>query len=222
MDSKQPAHFVDLEKYIPSIKLDIVYARTDNFLGQKFYEIQKAFLVKEAADALKLVQENISEHGLGLLVFDAYRPWSVTQQFWELAKKRDPNMLNYLADPQKGSVHNRGCAVDISFYNLVTGQEISMPSKFDEMNESAHTHYERQPRGGEQDQVFEQQKYYRDLLQNKMNEFGFRGIKNEWWHFNFVGLNLNSANSLLAYERYPIENFSLLELAEQVQQSLNP
>lgn len=162
---------VDLENYA-GLKFDICYARTDNFLGEKFYNIAKAFLLRHVAEDLYKAHQALVPHGCGLLIYDGYRPWSVTKQFWD---KATPEVRQFLANPEHGSSHNRGCAVDLTLYSLKTGEAISMPSGFDEMNEKAWPDYQ----GGT-----EEQRYYRDLLRTMMEAHGFTGIKNEWWHFN--------------------------------------
>jgi len=162
---------IDLETY-SGLKFDIRYARTDNFLGEQVYALAKAFLLKHVADDLYKVHEALRVHGFGLLIFDGYRPWSVTKHFWDNSSDHD---RQFLADPEKGSSHNRGCAVDLSMYSLSTGEAVTMPSDFDEMNEKSYPDYP----GGTEDQ-----RRYRDLLQETMKAHGFKGIKNEWWHFN--------------------------------------
>jgi D-alanyl-D-alanine dipeptidase len=162
---------VDLENY-SGLKFDIRYARTDNFLGKKVYQLAKAYLLKHVAEDLNRVHQSLAPHGCGLLIFDGYRPWSVTKLFWDLSSEHD---RQFLADPEKGSSHNRGCAIDLTLYSLQTGEAITMPSDFDEMNEKSYPDYT----GGT-----EEQRYYRDLLQTMMLAHGFQGIKNEWWHFN--------------------------------------
>ena len=164
---------VDLEKF-SGLKFDIRYARTDNFLGEKVYTLAKSFLLKHVAEDLYKVHQALAPHGCGLLIFDGYRPWSVTKLFWDKSNTHD---RQFLADPEVGSSHNRGCAVDLSMYFLKTGAAVTMPSDFDEMNEKSYPDYS----GGT-----EEQRHYRDLLQTMMKAYGFTGIKNEWWHFNHI------------------------------------
>ena len=111
--------------------------------------------------------------GVGLLVFDAYRPWSVTKQFWD---ETPPSKRAFVADPRQGSKHNRGCAVDLSFYDLATGREIAMPSSYDEFSERASPRYT----GGTK-----KQRRWRDLLRAAMESEGFTVDKGEWWHFDY-------------------------------------
>lgn len=162
--------FVDLENY--PFGLDIRYARADNFLGRAVYSSEKAFLQKPVADSLKLAHRELERHGFGILVFDGYRPWSVTKVFWDAA---DENQRQFLAHPERGSIHNRGCAVDCSLFRIKDGREIQMPSEFDEMNGTAWSDY---PGGSDEARGM------RDLLISTMHGEGFKVLKNEWWHFN--------------------------------------
>ena len=162
---------VDLESY-SGFKFDIRYARSDNFLGKQVYPLAKAFLLKHVADDLYRVHQALVPLGYGLLIYDGYRPWSVTKLFWDESSEHD---RQFLANPETGSSHNRGCAVDLSMYHLKTGEPVIMPSDFDEMNEKSYPDYQ----GGTSEQ-----RALRDLLQETMKLHGFIGISNEWWHFN--------------------------------------
>jgi D-alanyl-D-alanine dipeptidase len=164
---------VDLEKFISRINLDIKYATKDNSLGIQVYNEPKAFLRLPAAYALKKVQEDLNKKGLGLKIFDAYRPYSVTVLFYEKIKDTD-----YVASPWEGSRHNRGCAVDVTIINLKTGKELEMPTKFDDFTFKAHPDYDGIP-----DTV----KGNRTLLINVMKKYGFTQFPTEWWHFDFSG-----------------------------------
>jgi zinc D-Ala-D-Ala dipeptidase len=164
---------VDLEKFIPQIKLDIKYATKDNIVGMPVYKKPKAFLRLPAAYALKKVQADLNKKGLGLKIYDAYRPYSVTVLFYEKIKDTD-----YVASPWEGSRHNRGCAVDVTIIDLKTGKELEMPTKFDNFTLKAHPDYKDIP-----DTV----KSNRTLLFNEMKKFGFTQFPTEWWHFDFSG-----------------------------------
>lgn len=161
---------VDLGHY--PFGLDIRYARADNFHGSAVYPFEAAFLQRPVAEALLRVHNGLESFGYGILVFDGYRPWSVTKIFWDAA---DENQRQFLANPDRGSVHNRGCAVDCSMFRLKDGTEVRMPSEFDEMNETAWSVYA----GGSAET-----RAARDLLIRSMHAQGFKVIKNEWWHFN--------------------------------------
>jgi D-alanyl-D-alanine dipeptidase len=164
---------VDLEKFIPRIKLDIKYATKDNFSGMKVYDKPRAFLRLPAAYALKKVQAELNKKGLGLKIYDAYRPYSVTVLFYDKIKDTD-----YVASPWQGSRHNRGCAVDVTIINLKTGKELEMPTKIDDFSLKAHPDYQDIP-----DTV----KNNRALLFNVMKKNGFTRFPTEWWHFDFSG-----------------------------------
>jgi zinc D-Ala-D-Ala dipeptidase len=164
---------VDLSKLDPAIRLDIKYATADNFARRAVYPEARAFLQRPAADALLRAHRALREKGFGLLVFDGYRPWSVTKLFWDITP---PSRREFVADPAKGSKHNRGCAVDLSLYDLKTGREVEMPSPFDEGSEKSYPDYT----GGSA-----QQRNMRDLLRSTMEKEGFTVEPNEWWHFNY-------------------------------------
>ncbi len=146
---RQP-DLVELVKLDPTIKLDIHYASDNNFMGTPFYSQARAFMQKPAAEALVRANRKLHEQGYGLLIFDGYRPWYVTKMFWD---GTPVSGHPYVADPSQGSKHNRGCAVDLTAYDLRTGQPLDMPSGYDEMSERAHSDYaggtratKRQPR----------------------------------------------------------------------------
>jgi D-alanyl-D-alanine dipeptidase len=165
---------VDLEKFIPGIKIDIRYATTNNFLGTAEYSKDaRAYLRLPAAIALKKVQEDLNKKGLGLKIYDAYRPYSITVVFWEKVKDS-----NYVSSPWQGSRHNRGCAVDLTIINMKTGKELEMPTQFDDFSVKAHPDYKN---------VSETIKANRTLLFDVMAKYGFRKFPTEWWHFDFSG-----------------------------------
>ncbi len=181
---------VELVKLDKTIKLDIRYATTNNFTGRAVYTETRAFLQRPAADALVRVSKKVRQQGYGLVVFDGYRPWAVTKIFWDItpADKRD-----FVADPAKGSRHNRGCAVDLSLYELQTGREVEMPSAYDEMTERAHIDYQ----GGEP-----AARRLRALLRNAMEAEGFKVYALEWWHYDYKD-----------WRAYPILNLSFAEIS---------
>lgn len=179
---------VDLEKYIPGIRTDIRYATKNNFTRQVIYTQPKAFARKPVALALRAVQDSLAKLGLGLLVFDAYRPYAATVRLFEIYPHP-----GFVADPAKGSRHNRGCAVDISLIELKTGKELNMPTEFDDFSERAHPHYMKLPA-----EVIKNRKFLFDI----MDHFGFDYLSTEWWHFDFRG-----------WEKFPLMDisFELLE-----------
>lgn len=172
-ENKREAELVEITKLDKTIKLDIRYATTNNFVGRAVYPEARAFLQKPAAEALVRVHRKLKRLGLGLVIFDAYRPWSITKLFWEVTP---PEKRRFVADPAVGSKHNRGCAVDLSLYDLKTGKLLPMPSEYDEFTERASPNY----MGGT-----EQERRNRDLLIKAMQEEGFIVNPYEWWHFDY-------------------------------------
>lgn len=169
----RPPEWVELKPSAGGLRLNIRYATADNFLGRAVYPPQaRAFLQRPAAEALLRAHARLKPLGLGLLVFDAYRPWSVTKLFWD-AVSGDERL--FVADPAIGSRHNRGCTVDLSLCHLDTGVEVEMPSAFDEMNEKAYPDYA----GGTREA-----RMMRDVLRQAMEAEGFAVHPREWWHFD--------------------------------------
>lgn len=166
-------NLVELVKLDSTILLDIRYATSNNFVGQPVYKEARAFLQKDAAHALMRINTSLKALGYGLLVFDGYRPWSVTKIFYDGTSKENKK---FVADPKEGSRHNRGCAIDVTLYDLKTKKEIQMPGVYDEMTERSYFDYT----GGT-----EEQRKMRDLLISKMQEEGFTVYKYEWWHFDY-------------------------------------
>lgn len=164
---------VELARLDPGIKLDVRYATTDNFLGQAVYPEARVFLQRPAAEALVRVNAALRGARLGLLVYDGYRPWSVTKIFWDSVSG---DQRNFVADPRLGSKHNRGCAVDLSLYDLNTGEPIAMPTDYDEMTTRAYPDYT----GGTP-----ASRRYRDHLRAVMTAKGFTVHPREWWHYDY-------------------------------------
>ncbi len=169
----RPADLIEPSRLDPTIKLDIRYATTRNFLGTPLYSEARAFLQRPAAEALVRVQRSLAPEGYGLLIHDAYRPWYVTRLFWDAMP---PELHRYVADPAQGSRHNRGCAVDLTLYDLKTGRALEMPSVYDEATERAYPTYT----GGTA-----AQRAARDLLRRHMEAQGFTVYEFEWWHFDY-------------------------------------
>lgn len=167
------ARMVDIKTINPNIVLDIRYATTNNFLGKKLYQVPKCALRKEVAIKLSKVQKDLEEMGLGLKVFDCYRPLSVTKQMWAILPD-----TRYVANPANGSRHNRGAAVDVTLIDFNTKKELEMPTAFDDFSEKAARDY-----FGNSPQV----KRNSDLLALKMQKYGFIPLITEWWHFDSVG-----------------------------------
>jgi zinc D-Ala-D-Ala dipeptidase len=167
------SELVELVKLDPTIKLDIRYATTNNFLGTPLYTQARAFLQKPAAEALVGAHHELERKGYGLIIHDGYRPWYITEIFW-LATPDDKKI--FVANPKEGSRHNRGCAVDLSLYDLKTGEEVKMPSGYDEMTKRAYADY---PGGTPEERA------RRALLREAMEKQGFQVFPPEWWHFDY-------------------------------------
>jgi D-alanyl-D-alanine dipeptidase len=183
---------VELVKLDPTIKLDIRYATTNNFLGTPLYTQARAFLQRPAAEAVVRAGRELATQGYGLMVYDGYRPWYVTEIFWN-ATPDDKKI--FVANPAEGSRHNRGCAVDISLYDLKTGKAEKMPSGYDEMTERAYPDYA----GGTDDE-----RARRAALRQAMEKQGFHVYPTEWWHFDYKD-----------WKQYPILNIKFEDLGSQ-------
>ena len=172
-DISDETTLVDIQSINPNIVLDIRYATTNNFLEQELYPVAKCALRKEVAEQLSKVQIDLEKIGFGLKVFDCYRPLSVTKKMWEVLPDS-----RYVANPARGSRHNRGAAVDVSLVDLKTGMELDMPTDFDDFSEKAWRDYD-----GNEPEV----KKNSDLLASMMKKHGFEPLITEWWHFDFEG-----------------------------------
>ncbi|UOQ97419.1 M15 family metallopeptidase [Hymenobacter sp. 5317J-9] len=164
---------VELQKLDPTIRLDIRYATARNFVGRPVYTQARAFLQRPAAEALVQVNQELAPLGYRLLVFDGYRPWRVTKTFWDITP---PDKKEFVADPSKGSRHNRGCAVDLSLWDVAAGREVPMTGEYDEMSPRSYAAYT----GGTPEQ-----RAARDLLRHHMEAHGFTVLPAEWWHFDY-------------------------------------
>ena len=180
---------IELIKLDRTIRLDIRYATSNNFLGKPVYKQARAFLQRPAAEALVRANKALRKNGYGLLIHDGYRPWSVTKMFWDAtpADKKE-----FVADPSQGSRHNRGCAVDLSLFDVRTGKAVTMPSGYDEMTERSHINYT----GGT-----DEQRRLRDMLRTAMEAEGFAVYEPEWWHYDYKD-----------WKEYPILNIAFSEI----------
>lgn len=165
--------WVDAEKTVPRTRLDIRYATADNFVGASFYPAARAFLQRPVTEALVRAAHRFEMEGLGLIIHDAYRPWSVTKMFWDATPD---HQREFVANPEKGSRHNRGTAVDVSLYDLATGKPVPFPSGYDEFSPRAAADYD----GG-----CGLERWYRDLLRCVLEAEGFKVYEAEWWHFDY-------------------------------------
>ena len=190
--NKREADLIELKKLDKTIKLDIRYATANNFVGRAVYPEARAFLQRPAAEALVRVHKLLKKEGLGIVIFDGYRPWAITKLFWEVVRE---DQRKYVADPAKGSKHNRGCAVDLSIYDLKTGWSVAMPSGFDEFTERASPDY----KGGTTEETAN-----RNKLRRLMEAEGFTVNANEWWHFDYKD-----------WESYAIYDISFAEASKK-------
>jgi D-alanyl-D-alanine dipeptidase len=179
-------NLVNIKKLNPTIILDIKYATADNFTHKVVYPSAHCYLCADAAQALNAVQKELQTMGLGLKIWDGYRPLAVQKIFWNLVPDE-----RYVANPAKGSRHNRGCAVDCTLIDK-HGKELLMPTAFDDFTDKAHADCMDVPLQAIKN---------RELLQKVMCKHGFKIMPFEWWHFDFAG-----------WEQYPILDVSFDEL----------
>ena len=175
-----------------TIKLDIRYATDNNFMGMALYDEPRAFLQRPAAEALVRVHEKLATYHYGLIIHDAYRPWYITKMFWDATPDQQKM---FVANPARGSRHNRGGAVDVALYDRQTGKAIAMISDYDEFSPRAYSDY----LGGTSPE-----REQRDLLRSMMEEEGFRVYDEEWWHFDYYD-----------WHKYPILNIPFHEIKDE-------
>lgn len=159
-----------LNNYVDRLVTDFKYMTPDNFTHQVLYTDPEAYVRLPVAIALRKVQQELLTNGMGLKVFDAYRPYSVTKKMWKVVPDE-----RYAANPSKGSGHNRGAAVDVTLVKISTGKELPMPTDFDDFSEKAHHSYTNLPRN-----ILEN----RALLKTTMEKHGFAALSTEWWHYS--------------------------------------
>jgi len=188
---KRTPDLVEVTKLDSTIHLDIRYASTNNFMGTPLYTQARAFLQRPAAEAVVRANRVLKPQGYGLLIHDAYRPWYVTKMFWDATPD---DKKKFVANPSEGSRHNRGCAVDITLYELKSGHEVEMPSGYDEMSERAYPDYP----GGTSEQ-----RRLRGVLRKTMEEQGFKVFEFEWWHFDYKD-----------WQQYPIMNVRFEDISK--------
>jgi len=178
---------VPLDKFIPGIRLDIRYATSNNIMHRPVYQMAAAFLRLPAAKALKDIQQQLKPMGYGLKIYDGYRPYRVTVDFYEAYHDS-----NFVASPYTGSRHNRGCAVDLTLIDLRTGMELEMPTAYDAFTKEA---------SATRSDVTEQARKNRKILQDVLLQHGFVIYPSEWWHFDFAG-----------WKAYPVMDIPFEEL----------
>jgi D-alanyl-D-alanine dipeptidase/CubicO group peptidase (beta-lactamase class C family) len=180
---------VELRSLDSTIRYDIRYATSNNFMGTPFYSSAHAFMQRDAAEAVVRAAAELRKLGDGLLIHDSYRPWYVTKMFWD---GTPPDKHMFVADPSRGSRHNRGAAVDLTLYDLETGAPIRMTGGYDEFSDRSYPLY---PGGTSL------QRWYRDFLRHAMEAQGFIVNDTEWWHFDFQD-----------WRSYPIGNLTFEQL----------
>ena len=164
----------ELKTMIPGIQYDLRYATANNFMYRLMYPAgtTTTFLRIPAVKALQKVQKELNQKGYGLKIFDAYRPYSVTVKFWELVKDE-----RFVANPSKGSGHNRGIAVDLTIVILQSGKALEMGTGFDNFSDTAHHTFTDLP-----EEILQN----RQLLKSTMVKYGFNAYNDEWWHYSFA------------------------------------
>lgn len=186
----QDNELINLESYVPNVVLDIRYATTNNFTGEQIYQVARAYARKQVADALKSAQKEFNDKGVGIKIFDAYRPYAATVKFYEVYKD-----TTFVASPYRGSRHNRGCAIDMTLIDLSTGAELQMPTGYDAFVKEAR------PTAVVKNEIVRKN---RALLIEVMSKYGFRVNSAEWWHFDFKG-----------YSKYSVLDISFEQLEEK-------
>ncbi|MBK6947212.1 MAG: M15 family metallopeptidase [Haliscomenobacter sp.] len=178
-DTIQWTELVSLDS---TIRLDLRYATSNNFVGEQLYTCPRCFLRPTVAKALLKVHRELGKKGLGLKMYDCYRPHSIQWALWK--KVPDPR---YVADPRKGSMHNRGSAVDLTVVELATGKELDMGTPFDYFGVEAYIDYQKLP-----ENVLNNRKTLRDLMVAN----GFRTTRTEWWHFSYALASYSISNMI--------------------------
>jgi zinc D-Ala-D-Ala dipeptidase len=179
---------VDVEREVPGVRIDVRYATSNNFMHAPLYPIAKVFVRRPAARALADVQRELASEGLGLKIFDGYRPYAITEKMWEPIRNPD-----FAADPAKGSRHNRGAAVDLTLIDLRSGEELAMPTPYDDFTSRARQDFNDLPPN-----VIANRAKLRDV----MTRHGFTPLPTEWWHFDLDG-----------WQRFELMNVDLRDLA---------
>jgi D-alanyl-D-alanine dipeptidase len=179
-----PEEIIDMSEIIPGLVTDIKYATQDNFVKQKLYTVSKSYGSLTMAYSLKNIQDSLKAIGLGIKIFDAYRPRIIQWLLWEIMPD-----TTFVASPFSGSRHNRGSAVDLTLIDVKTGKELTMPTPFDDFTEKASHNYHLLP-----DSI----KTNRTILKSIMEKFGFVCYNPEWWHYNHKTLR-----------SYPLKDFQM-------------
>lgn len=187
---RSPSDFVEIQTLDPTIRVELPYATENNFTKRRLYPVERCYLRREVAEALVKAHQSLQPLGVGLKIWDGYRPRSVQYRMWEAVPEP-----GYVGDPKRGSKHNRGAAVDLTLFNLKTGEELEMPTGFDVFSLRAHSAFDALPH-----EVLERRK----LLQDTMRAHGFTTISKEWWHFDYRG-----------WENFALEDIAIEELVRR-------
>ncbi len=186
---------VPLKETINPLYQQVFYATSNNFTGEVLYKSVELYLCSEAAARLKQVQDSLLTLGLSLLIYDAYRPYRVTEKMWQIVPDE-----RYAANPKNGSGHNRGASVDLTLADAGTGNPLPMPTDYDHFSDSAHHGFRGLP---------PEKAANRDLLKSIMEHFGFVALSTEWWHY-----------SLPNAKRFPLLDLSFRDLKKMNRQSI--
>lgn len=187
-DEKGARQMVELNRVVPGIHLEVRYATPNNFMHRVLYPQPRVFVRREVGQALSRVEERLARHHRGLLVFDGYRPWHITKMMWD---ETPVEKRGFVANPGKGSKHNRGGAVDLTMLDLDTGKAVEMTSGYDEFSPRAAYNAPGSPRAIAN----------RNFLRQAMEAEGFQVLPHEWWHFDYKG-----------WKQFPLLNYSFAEL----------
>jgi D-alanyl-D-alanine dipeptidase len=175
------AKLLELKTYIPAIQYELAYATKENFIHQKLYASgSKTYLRHPVVTALQQAQQELAQQGYGIIVWDAYRPYSVTKKMWKTVGDE-----RYVAHPAKGSGHNRGTAIDLTLFRLDNGMQLDMGTGFDAFSDTAHHGF-----AG----LSPEQEKNRQLLKTTMEKFGFKALNTEWWHYSWQGKTFDVLN----------------------------
>jgi D-alanyl-D-alanine dipeptidase len=181
-----PGELIDVREVLPNVRMEIRYATPNNFTKSVLYPESRCILRREVAEALARVQHDLKQDGFELVIYDCYRPLSVQKKMWEIVPNPD-----YVADPAKGSRHNRGAAVDVGLYDSY-GKRVEMPTDYDDFTERAHHSFIDLPAAI----LINRQK-----LRTMMERHNFAALPTEWWHFDYLG-----------WQNYPIEDLPFSEI----------
>lgn len=167
------SHLTEIHNINKKIIVDIKYATPHNIFGEALYSSSKAILLEHVIIALNEVQKDLEKEGLGLKVWDAYRPLSIQWKLWN----RIPDE-KYVSNPLKQPRHTRGTAVDLTLVDLASGKELDMGTNFDDLTYKAHS---------DCSAISQEAKANRNKLKEAMEKHGFEQYKFEWWHFDYSG-----------------------------------